>query len=267
MTIEAKEETAAAPIAKPEGAAEILINERAKRETKTPKAPAVASEKTEAQRITSLMLTEKLLEIEKEMPEITKTGHNENQNYDFVEQQTIMNTVRPLLQKYGVLVIPRVVDHSVSNKQGWNIKANAVTETGVKVVVKMVFQFINVHGDDDTLDIPWTAEGDDWGDKGTNKATTIAQKNMYIRLFNIADTDPDAETPAGGSVATPTKSITPQKQTMIYTMLEALGVTVEAYEVGLKKSVEKLTNEEADQAIAAMQAAIMRKRVSETAVA
>lgn len=258
MTIEVTQEK----ITRPHGAAEILLSEKAKEEAKASKPATV-----QLPQFAKLTLIEKLLHIEQEMPDIEKTGHNENQNYDFVEQKTIMNAVRPLLQSYGVLVIPRVTGHTLQNKQGWNIKANATTEMGVKAVVSMVFTFVNVHKPDDKLDIPWTAEGDDYGDKGTNKATTIAQKNMYIRLFNIADSDPDADTPAGGSVAAPAKTITAQKETMIYRMLKAVDLTVESYEAGLKKPVTKMTNEEADQAILKFQAAIERKRASENLVA
>jgi hypothetical protein len=236
----------------------------------TPAAEAPKAAKAKASKDSAgskLSLGEKLLKIAEEMPDIQKTGHNDKQDYDFVEQQAIMHAVRPLLLKYGVMVIPSVVDHKLHNKQGFDAKAGQEVAKGVKVVVKMNFRFCNIADPEDILDIPWTSEGDDYGDKGTNKATTIAQKNMYIRLFNIADIDPDAETPEGGSVAAPGKVITSQKEAMIYRMLKRLGISVETYEKDvIKKAVGKLTNEEGDTAIAKMQAAIERQLASEAEV-
>lgn len=229
-------------------------------------APAQTEVRFSTEDIQKMSLVEKVLRIGEDMPEITKTGHNDKQDYDFVEQQTIMNAVRPLLQRYRVIVVPRVVDHKLHNKQGFDTKAGQEVAKGVKVVVSMTFTFINVDDPDDKLEVPWTAEGDDWGDKGTNKATTIGQKNVYIRTFNIADTDPDAEMPEGGSVAAPAKTITPQKESTIYRMLKRLGKTVEEYEAALKKPVAKMTNQEADDAIAKMQAAIERMLASESEV-
>lgn len=234
-------------------------------ETSAPALPIAKgdSQPVKAKTVKTLNLGQKLIKIAEEMPDIQKTGKNEVQNYEFVEQQTIMHAVRPLLLKYGVIVVPTVLDHKVHNKQGFDPKAGQEVAKGVKIIVKMNFRFSDTDNPQDTLDIPWIGEGDDWGDKGTNKATTIAQKNMYIRLFNIADVDPDAESPAGGSVAA-AKVITPQKESMIYRMLKHLDVTVEKYEAELiKKPITKLTNEEADAAIAKMQALIERRLASE----
>lgn len=229
----------------------------------------IAAMKLPDEAIQEMTLAEKLLRIEAEMPEIQKTGQNVDKagkvQYEFVEQQTIMHAVRPLLIKYGILVIPRVIEHKLHNKQGFDTRANAEVGKGVKVVASMEFVFINTHDREDILTIPWTAEGDDYGDKGTNKATTIAQKNMYIRLFNIADTDPDATSPAEASIASPDKPAPVDKHTIIFTMLKRLKMSPEEFEKGLKKPIEKMTNAEADDSIARMEAVIARQNAQEAA--
>lgn len=223
----------------------------------------------EAKEIESMSLVQKLIKIELDMPEIQKTGQNKdksgNVQYEFVEQQTIMHAVRPLLLKYGVLVIPRVDDHKLHNKQGIDSRTGNEVSKGVKVVAKMTFTFINAHQPDDRLDIPWTAEGDDYGDKGTNKATTIAQKNMYIRLFNIADTDPDQTSPAEGGLEAPEKPATADKHTVVYTMLKRLKISPADFEAKQKKPVEKMTNAEVAEAVTRMEAVIARLNAQEAA--
>lgn len=216
--------------------------------------------------IQSMSLVERLLHIEEDMPEIPKTGHNEKGEYHFREAEQVVRAVRLLQNYYHVKVIPNVTDHKLHNKQGYSDKAGTEVARGVKAIVHMSFQFVNVDSPEDILNINWTAEGDDWGDKGTNKATTIAQKNMYLKLYNIGDEDPDAEVPEGGSIAAPSKLITSQKETNLYRMIRRLGMTVEEYEKALKKTVAKMTNEEADSAIAKFQAAIERQLSSESEV-
>lgn len=220
--------------------------------------------------IKKMSLTERLLMIESEIKDIKRTGQNINEKtgevrYTFVEQQTVMNTVRPLLTKYRVIVRPQVIDHKLINRTGYDERAAAEVSRGVKVVVKMTFTFINVDKPTETEDIQWFAEGDDWGDKGTNKATTIAQKNMYIRRFNIADDDPDAVTPERAGVVTPTKTVSPDKVTIINTMLRRLKQSPADFEKRLGKDIEKMTNAEADDAIARMEAVISRKLAEEAA--
>lgn len=92
----------------------------------------------------------------------------------------------PLFAKHGVVVVPRVVDAVYRDITS---KANA---KGVSVRVTVEYDF--VAPDMSGVTMTFRAEGDDYGDKATNKAVQQAIKYGLIQMFQIAtgEVDPDA---------------------------------------------------------------------------
>lgn len=131
----------------------------------------------------SLNIHQRVLKITEDMNAIEKTGRNDLQKYNFIEQAAVVAELRPRMARWGVIVIQSVKEHEIIKK-----------EKGSKVVVTYNFDVINADKPEDRFSCEWVGEGDDSLDKGTNKAATAAEKYFLMKLFKISDkNDPDAE--------------------------------------------------------------------------
>lgn len=87
---------------------------------------------------------------------------------------------QPLLGKYGVVIIPTVLDQSIANI---TVKDKPWTDTFVEVQWDMY----GPGGVTDKLVAITTGVGRDNSDKGVNKAMTTAFKNLLLRILCIGD--------------------------------------------------------------------------------
>lgn len=137
-------------------------------------------------------LAAKLAKIGKEIGALEKSGHNDLQRYDYIEYGVVAGRIRELLDKYGVAIIPEVVDYErdeVTNSKGGK---------GYHYVLNMHFTIVNADDHEDTQEANWLGEGIDYGDKGVNKAETAGVKYFLMRLFNVSEKgekDADADSP------------------------------------------------------------------------
>lgn len=128
----------------------------------------------------------KLVTIMGEMEKLQKKGKNSQQGYTFISHEQIVNELKPLFVKHKVMIIPTVIDHSL--QQYGTTKAGApVTQS--KVTVQ--YTIIDAENPSDTIVSNWVGEGTDGSDKATNKSVTAAGKYYLMKLFNIAEEDPD----------------------------------------------------------------------------
>ena len=139
-----------------------------------------------------LNLYQKLAKITGEIGVIAKDGNNQQQKYKYIEYETIAGKFRELFSKYGVVLIPSMV----------NQERSAITtsrgSSGVSTVCHFEFTVVNADKPDDRFVVKWQGEAADYGDKATNKAATAAVKYYLMRQFNISskgDEDPDSQTP------------------------------------------------------------------------
>ena len=131
----------------------------------------------------TMNIYEKINAIASEIGKIEKTGRNQNQGYNFIEQAVVVSTIKPLLEQYGITIIPSVREYKLIEK-----------EKGFKLIIDTLYKVVNTDKPDECIEIAWVGEGDDTLDKGMNKALTASQKYFYMKLFNISDKDdPDAE--------------------------------------------------------------------------
>ena len=138
-------------------------------------------------------LTARIAAISKDLGAIAKTGHNKEQNFDFIEYASVSGKMRELLDKHGVAIYPEVKEiisvATITSKFG---------KQGYHYVLKMSFKICNADDSKDYEIRDWIGESTDYGDKGINKAETSGVKYFYMRLFNIsekgdADNDPDGQ--------------------------------------------------------------------------
>jgi hypothetical protein len=136
-------------------------------------------------------LYQKLLAITEEIGKIEKTGKNTQQGYAFIEQAMVASTLRPLLHKYGVMIMPETVSRTVERYQ----TAKGTDAVHANVVSR--YTVINADDPNEKMVCEWDAgEAVDYSDKATNKATTASNKTFLMKLFNISDKDDaDADSP------------------------------------------------------------------------
>jgi hypothetical protein len=138
----------------------------------------------------------KLVTIMGEMEKLQKKGRNSQQGYTFISHEQIVNELKPLLVKHKVMIIPSVLAHEL--QQYGNTKAGApVTQS--KVTVQ--YTIIDAENPTDTIVSTWAGEGTDSSDKATNKSVTASGKYYLMKLFNIAEEDPDEKGDATDHVA------------------------------------------------------------------
>lgn len=131
-----------------------------------------------------------LASIMEETKAIGKTERNQQQNFMFRGIDNVMNELHGLFAKYKVFILPDVLNYEVSEK---------VTKSGSIMYytrAKICFHFITIDGSEVT--ITNVGEAMDSGDKGMNKAMSVALKYALMQMLLIPtqdEKDSDATTP------------------------------------------------------------------------
>lgn len=130
-----------------------------------------------------------LISINKEIEAIGKNRKNETQGFKFRGIDDVMNELHGLFSKHEVIINPIVSSSDVSERT--NQKGTLIFHTRLNVN----FEFIASDGSK----IQSTAIGEamDSGDKGINKAMSIALKYVLLQMFLIPtedEKDPDSAT-------------------------------------------------------------------------
>jgi len=119
---------------------------------------------------------------------ISKDSKNSSQGYMFRGIDAVYGALSPLLAKYGLCVLPRVVDRAVSEQQSKNGGVLFYT------TLKVEFDFVSSK-DGSKHTVCTIGEAMDSGDKSSNKAMSAAYKYACFQAFCIpteGDNDADA---------------------------------------------------------------------------
>lgn len=125
---------------------------------------------------------------------ISKSRKNQTpgQQYNFRGIDEVYNTLAPMMAEQGLCILPRVVDHSLTER-GKTRNGNAI----YSAVVTAEFDFVSA--DDGSIHVVRTVgEAMDSSDKASNKAMSAAYKYAALMTFAIpteGDNDADAHTP------------------------------------------------------------------------
>ena len=119
---------------------------------------------------------------------IGKEKHNQQQGFNFRGIDDVYNALAPALVKHGLVILPRILDRTVTERQ--TQKGGAL----FYVVVKAEFDFVCAE-DGSKHTVVTFGEAMDSGDKATNKAMSIAYKYAAFQVFCIPteDTAQDAD--------------------------------------------------------------------------
>lgn len=133
---------------------------------------------------------ERMVAVLKDLPPVGKDQKNQQQGFMFRGHDDVMNALNPILARHGVFVMPDVVDRIPSQRT--TSKGSIMFEVNLHVR----FRFYGAAGD--YVEASAWGEGTDSGDKSTNKAMTMAFKNVLNQAFAISNkevADADAHTP------------------------------------------------------------------------
>lgn len=127
-----------------------------------------------------------------DLPAVGKDDFNKEQQFHFRGHDAVMNALNPVLGRYGVFVVPEVLER---------LYAQRTTRSGGimhEVNLHVRFRFYGPAGD--YVEASAWGEGTDMGDKATNKAMTNAFKYCLVQVFaistkEVSDTDADRSSP------------------------------------------------------------------------
>lgn len=128
--------------------------------------------------------------IQREVGAIGKEGKNKHQNFNFRGIDQVYNRMHTLFADHGVITMPEVLQESREERTN----KNGTVLIWTKVLI--AYTFIS-STDGSTLRCVVQGEAMDSGDKGSNKAMSIAHKYALFQVFMIPteDSDPDFESP------------------------------------------------------------------------
>lgn len=137
-------------------------------------------------------ITKSLCAITAEIGSIGKTKKNAQQGYSFRGIDDLMNALHPLFAKYGVIVVPEVLEST---------REERVTAKGaalVSAILRIKYHFTAMDGSEICATV--IGEGMDTADKASNKALAVAYKYACFQVFcipteEVATADPDNYTP------------------------------------------------------------------------
>lgn len=107
-------------------------------------------------------------------------------NYKYRGIDDVYNAINPLMGKFGVFVLPMAQERTSEERKTSKGSANYV-------IMRMTYRFC--HEDGSYVECSTVGEAMDSGDKGTNKAMSIAMKYALFQIFCIPTEemdDPDA---------------------------------------------------------------------------
>ena len=117
-----------------------------------------------------------LIEANKKIGAIAKGSKNAQQGFMFRGVDDVYNELHPVLASCGIVIIPEVVNYDVSEKQGRN---------GVLLYTRATIRHHFTAEDGSHVTTTVVGGAMDSGDKGMNKAMSMALKYSLLQLFTI----------------------------------------------------------------------------------
>ena len=136
------------------------------------------------------LIYQKIANILKETKAITKSEKNQQQGFKFRGIDNVMNKLHELFAKNDVFILQEV--------QGFTTENRPTKSGGTNTFTRATIRFCYMTTDGSHVDTVNVGEAMDSGDKGMNKAMSIALKYSLLQMFLIPteeQKDPDSTTP------------------------------------------------------------------------
>ena len=141
------------------------------------------------------MIYKAISDIMAEIGHIGKDRRNQQQNFMFRGIDDVMNTMKPLLSKHGVFVVPKVIDMKREDRQ---------TKSGGTLIYSILTIEHHFFAKDGSEVVSTTiGEAMDNGDKASNKAMAIAFKYAFFQVFCIPTEEMVNDDPEASNVGNP----------------------------------------------------------------
>lgn len=172
-------------------------------------------------------------------------------SYKAVGERDIIDAVKPLEHKYGVVSFPvsrEILDDTTLESEGTDYKGNPVKRTTFYIKIRTKYRFVNIDKPEDFIETETISDGIDSGDKGGGKAMTYGDKYALMKVYKISTgEDPDQKASEETEYKQPLRQYATEAQIKtIKIMAEKAGLEIDAI---TKKPLEDFTVEEATEMI------------------
>lgn len=172
-------------------------------------------------------------------------------SYKAVGERDIIDAVKPLEHKYGVVSFPvcrEILDDTMLESEGTDYKGNPVKRTTFFIKIRTKYRFVNIDKPEDFIETETISDGIDSGDKGGGKAMTYGDKYALMKVYKISTgEDPDQKASEETEYKQPLRQYATDAQIKtIKIMAEKAGLEIDAI---TKKPLEDFTVEEATEMI------------------
>lgn len=136
-----------------------------------------------------------LIKANKAIGAIAKNNANQQQHFMFRGVDDVYNELHPILAECGIVIIPEVESYEISEKRTKKLDSNKQPYESVTLYTRATILHHFTAEDGSHVTTKVVGEAMDSGDKGMNKAMSIALKYALFQLFTIPtkeDKDPDA---------------------------------------------------------------------------
>ena len=154
----------------------------------------MATEKTTETKVSknAPMIYGQIAKVMEDVGVVGKNSKNEKQGFMFRGIDAVMNALNPAMTKHHVFVVPRVVEQSEEERP--------TSKGGTQYFCKLTVEYDFFAEDGSMVTARVVGLGADSGDKGYNKAMSIAFKYACFQVFCIPteemkEADPDGHTP------------------------------------------------------------------------
>ena len=191
-----------------------------------------------------------------------------DRSYKAVGERDIIDAVKPLEHKYGVMSYPvsrEILDDETLTSESTGYNGTPVVKTTFYIKIRTKYRFVNIEAPEEYIETETISDGIDSGDKGGGKAMTYGDKYALMKVYKISTgEDPDQTASVETKYTQNTREKapkTPENQSdgnqrataaqikTIGIMAEKAGLTISAI---TKKPLEEFTVDEATQLLRAL---------------
>lgn len=126
-----------------------------------------------------------LIDANKRIGAIAKGSKNAQQGFMFRGVDDVYNELHPVLADCGIVIIPEVVSYEVSEKRATKTDNKGNSYESVLLYTRATIRHHFTASDGSYITTTVVGEAMDSGDKGMNKAMSMALKYSLLQLFTI----------------------------------------------------------------------------------
>ena len=178
-------------------------------------------------------------------------------SYKAVGERDIIDAVKPLEHKYGVVSYPvsREILDDVTLESEQTYNGNTTKKTTFYIKIRTKYRFVNIDDPKDFIETETISDGIDSGDKGGGKAMTYGDKYALMKMYKIStgeDPDQAASEPEKYIKVTPyvpeeaskmlEKRLSEEKKGIIRALAKQANIDIEATGEDLDTMTDKRGN-------------------------